>query len=99
LDEFDVLESDSVVDVDKVKKNLNFDETKRNEEEDEEEKIPDEILNLPTNHKSVEVESKPKTEEDDVQSDFKEPELRQNRNEGMIWASLLNDLRENIKKT
>lgn len=88
MNEFDVLESDSVVDVDKVKKNLNFDETKQNEEEDEEERIPDEILNLPPNQKSDGVKSKPKAEEGDVRSEFKEPELRQNRNEGKIRFGL-----------
>ena len=83
MNEFDVLESDSVVDVDKVKKNLNFDETKRTEEEEEEEKIPDEILSLPQNQKSNEVEAKLESEADvQLKSDFKEPEIwQQSQNE------------------
>ena len=82
MNEFDVLESDSVVDVDKVKKNLNFDETKRTEDE-KEEKIPDEMLSLPPSQKSNEVEAKLESEDDvQLKSDFKEPEIwQQSQNE------------------
>ncbi len=84
MDELNILESDPAVDVDKVKKNLNFDESKRIEEE--EVQIPDEILSLPPNQNSDKFKSKPETEDGFAsKSEFKEPEIwHQSENEGMF---------------